>query len=606
MVPVSGPAGRAWPAPEPAFRPDRVYLGWQHALICPPPGRQPARPPPAVPDQVSTAWLTAQRREEDRLARPRKITCAWAVVAGCVLTGCWLAGFISTGLVVLGGGASAAAVAAALGMIWYGERDLRTRVTAEYHRVAAFRAFTQRQHARRQAEHTRQVRAWRQRSVAFRHQPQWYPVWLPGGVHRVDVAGGTLAGWSALLTSVAAPRLAAGDEVTVLDLTEGAVAGDLLGLARACGIDPLVWVLPADLPRLDLGTGLPPEALAEVLARTAQAGCGGDLPGDAALLHRVMGVTGTGIGPLLAGLRVLAEAGDTRADIDAGLLTESLAAQLGRLPGRGQPAVAGRARAIEARLRELDGLGSRPASLPPARLRLAWLDRRASAPGELALASYLAAALTRLLHTAPAGRPWSRTVFVLGAERLPADILDPLTAACEACRAGLVLAYRSIPEGDRLGRGGAAVAFMRPGSARDARAAAERIGTGHRFVISQFTQTVGTSVAAGDSYASTAATAGPPGRAAPRAAPASLTEGISSSTAWGWSTAQAISANESLARASQRSAEFGAGQDELRRLPASAVLLSYAGPGGRRVVLADANPAILGLPSATLVSLDES
>jgi hypothetical protein len=35
------------------------------------------------------------------------------------------------------------------------------------------------------------------------------------------------------------------------------------------------------------------------------------------------------------------------------------------------------------------------------------------------------------------------------------------------------------------------------------------------------------------------------------------------------------------------------------------VLLTYAGPGGRRVVLADANPAIIKLPTATLASLEE-
>ncbi len=69
------------------------------------------------------------------------------------------------------------------------------------------------------------------------------------------------------------PRLAAGGEVTVLDLTEGGVAGDLLALARGGGIDPLVWVLPGDLPRLDLGAGLAGDELADVLAM-AVAGSG--------------------------------------------------------------------------------------------------------------------------------------------------------------------------------------------------------------------------------------------------------------------------------------------------------------------------------------------
>jgi hypothetical protein len=650
-------AGAAAPGPEPAFRPDRVYLGWQHALICPPPGPPPPRPAPLVPDRVSSAWLAAQRLQEDRLARPRKVMAACCAAAGGALGVLWLAGLLGAGLAVLGGAACAAGAAAGLRAVWRGERQLRAQVAAEDRRVAEFRAVTQRQQAERQAEHARQLRAWRPRSVAFRHQPQWYPVWLPGSIDRVDVAGGTLAGWSALLTSVAAPRLAAGDEVTVLDLTEGGVAGDLLALARACGIDPRVWVLPADLPQLDLGAGLAAGALADVLALAVSASSAGGDPGDpaadAALIGRVLDILGGpdehgGLRPLLAALRVLAQVGDPREDVQAGLLTRGQVDQLIGLFGREQRAGIERAWAIEARLRDLARLGSAPARPAPSRLRLAWLDRRAGAAGSMMLATYLAVALTHVLRQAPPGRPWQQTIVVLGAERLRPEVLDRLTDACETSRAGLVLAYRSIPDpvAERLGRGHAAVAFMRLGSARDARAAAEQIGTEHRFVISQFTQTVGTSVTGttGDSYTSTAGTADSvtgsvsvtdtagtsagrgrsrSGSFAPfgdgstsasqdhsasraRSGSVSITEGINSSTAWGWSTSAALSANESLAGTAQRSRELLVEQHELQQLPASAVLLTYAGPGGRRVVLADANPAIIRLPTATLVSLDES
>jgi hypothetical protein len=637
----------------PAFRPDRVYLGWQHALPGPLPGPPPARPPAVVADQISPAWLAAQRREEDRLARPRKVAAAWCVGLGCVVSAGWLAGLLNAGLAVLGGGACAAGATASLAAIWRGERQLRARVAAEDQRVAQFRAADQRQQAQRQAEHARQLRAWRQRSAAFARQPQWYPVWLPGGIDRVDVAGGTLAGWSALLTSVAAPRLAAGDEVTVLDLTEGGVAGDLLSVARAGGIDPLVWVLPADLPRLDLGAELAPDALADVLALAVSASSSGDDPGDpagdAVLLSRVLRILAPnpGIGPLLAALRVLAQVGDPRPDVRAGLLTAGQVDQLVGMFGREQRAGIERAWTMEARLRDLAPLGCAPGRLAPSRLRLAWLDRRASAVGNKMLATYLAVALTHVLRQAPPGRPWQQTIFVLGAERLRPEVLDRLTDACETCRAGLVLAYRSIPDrvAERLGRGHAAVAFMRLGNARDAKAAAEQIGTEHRFVMSQFTQTVGTSLTAttGDSYTSTVGTADSAtdsgsltdtagtsaGRGRSRAsafapfgdgttsasrdrnasqarsASVSITEGINSSTAWGESTSRALGASESLARASQRSREFLVEQHELQQLPHSAVLLTYAGPGGRRVVLADANPAIIRLPTATLAGPDE-
>ena len=86
----------------------------------------------------------------------------------------------------------------------------------------------------------------------------------------------------------------------------------------------------------------------------------------------------------------------------------------------------------------------------------------------------------------------------------------------------------------------------------------------------------------------------------------SLTEGINQGTAWGRQTARAVGYNRALAQTSQRSREFLVEQHELQQLPPSAVIVSYASPAGRRVVLADANPGILGLPTATLHSLDEA
>jgi hypothetical protein len=80
----------------------------------------------------------------------------------------------------------------------------------------------------------------------------------------------------------------------------------------------------------------------------------------------------------------------------------------------------------------------------------------------------------------------------------------------------------------------------------------------------------------------------------------SITAGISAGTSWGWTTSRAVGASDSLARTAQRSRESLVEQHELQQLPQSAVLLCYPAPGGRQVVLADANPAIMTLPTATL------
>jgi hypothetical protein len=197
----------------------------------------------------------------------------------------------------------------------------------------------------------------------------------------------------------------------------------------------------------------------------------------------------------------------------------------------------------------------------------------------------------------------------------------------------------------RIGRGNAVTAFMRLGNAEDAKAASEQIGTAYRFVLSQLTETVGESVTDtfGGSYTSTVgdsasvatsdssneSTSAGTGRSSSfgggvlpllesgsRSVQAgtsqgtsqsvSLTSGISTSTAWGVSTSRAAGDSESLARSLQRSRELVVEPAELQRLPVTAMIVSYGAGAERRVLLADANPAIGALPVSTLAPLTDA
>jgi hypothetical protein len=464
---------------------------------------------------------------------------------------------------------------------------------------------------------------------------------------------------------VAAPRLAAGGAVTVVDLTEGGVAADLLAVARQSGLDPLIWVLPADVPQLELGADFDAGLLADVLAQTVSASevstseaSGGTVTTarDAALLRRVLQALGDdcprGSSPrvstatmaeLVAALRVLGQLGAPGEHLDSGALTRQQLVRLSTLSGQAASnRVIDRAAAMEACLQVLSPLAADLPARTPSRLKVAWLDRRASVVGNGVLAAYLTVALTAVLRQTPPVPRWQQTICLLGAERLPGDVLDRLCDAAELAGAGLVIAYRTIPAHvrERLGRGDAAVGFMRLGNGEDARLAAEQIGMEHRFVVSQLTETVGASVSGtvGASYTSSVGsswsasdsgsvthTAGRSrGRGRSRHGPVapfadftgsasrdvsesmtssdstSITAGISTSTSWGWTTSHAIGASDSLGRTLQRSRESLVEPHELQQLPPSAVLLWYPSPGGRQVVLADANPAIIALPTATL------
>jgi hypothetical protein len=628
-----------------ALRPDRVYLGWEYALVHPDPGPPPRRPIPPAQERLDAGWVLAQQREERRLSRPLKAgATAGAALAGLTASlgaaGALNPALTAAGIVVF----LAITVPCARG-VWHGTRDLRARLAAEEQRVARARAAGEARLSGWQEEHARRFRDWEARGRAFRAQRQWYGVALPTGIDRLDVAGGTLAGWSALTAMLSGLRLAVGGEVTVLDLSEGAVAQDLLAMAGQAG----------DLPRLDLGAGLPGAALADVLAVAAAAAGDPARPPDPvpdrAILERVARVLGgqPGIGQVTAALRVLAQVGDPREDTQRGLISAVQAEAVAGLygPAASERVITERALGLEARLRALEALGTAPARLPPSRLRVVALGRAADVAGSQVLSAYVTAALTHLLRRQPRGPAWQHTLLVAGGEKLRGDMLDRLADACEASGTGLVLAYRSLPDHvrERLGRGNAAVAFMRLGNAGDAKAASEQIGTAHRFVVSQLTDTVGDSVSdtssysytstvgTADSVAASASASQSTGRGrgrgqswsgsaafAPRTASGhqernwsegiseswSWTGGHNASTAWGVQTARAAAASTSVARTSQRSREFLVEPHELQQLPPSGMIVSYASAAGRRVVFADANPGILALPTATLAGLDEA
>jgi hypothetical protein len=660
---------------------DQLYLGWQYATTHADPGPPPRPPaPPAPLGPVSLAgdgWLAAQRREEKLISRPQRIAIVVATLAALALVACTAAGWVTIVIAVPAMAACLIISGRCCLALWRGQRVLHGRIDAERYRTELLSADRERRVAAARADHARRVSQWQEQRSAFTGQKRWYAVPVPDGIDRVDVAGGTLAGWSAMLTMAAGYRLAAGGEVTVIDLSGGAVGADLAGLyagaaastavgtAASTGVGtpaegglPAVWVLPQDLPRLDIAAALPAQELAGVLALSASVAeerrSARDLAIDTAILDRVIGVLdpaagAVGVRRVTAALRALAEVGDPRADLASGLLTDREAGELGALFGRAATdrVVLERALAMEAQLRVLDRVGTDPVRLPRSRLRVVALDRRASQQAATAISGFAVTALTRLIGQEPAPPgpvSWQHTVFLLGAERLRDDVLDRLADACEAGGRGLVLAYRSLPPHvrQRLGRGNAATAFMRLGNADEAKAASEQIGTSHRFVLSQLTETVGTSVTdslggsytstVGDSASAAASTSDSESRstgmgrsrsAAPGALPlpgaasrstqagtswstsasASLTAGISASTAWGVSTSRATGDSESLARSLQRSRELVVEPSELQRLPATAMIISYGDAAARRVLLADANPAIGSLPVATLAPL---
>jgi hypothetical protein len=595
---------------------DRVYVGWRYAQVHPEPGPPPRRPQPLEAVRISQEWLAEQRREENLLNRPLKIGAAFTGVGVVLFLGAWASGVL-LGMFAVVGLIACLFVFLITGYgIWQGEQALRSRVGEEEARLEREREARQRRLNSEHAAHEKAYREWQRRRDAYDSQQEWYPVTLPPGVDRVDVAGGTLAGWSAMVTMMGASRLAAGTQVTVLDLSEGAVAHDLVRLATDRGAEPLVWVLPADLPRLDLTADLSAEALADVLSLVVsvseEQGSTRDLSFDNAILERVLSVFAgrATIRQITAALRALAQVGDPRDDLRMGLISDDQLDRITTMFGRGAAdrVVIERAWALESQLRKLENLGTDSGWVPPSRLRVVTMDRRAGVFTNRVLGTYVAAALThRLRASERAARPWDQALFLCGAEKLRGDVLDRLIDACETTGTGLVLMYRSIPPHvkERLGRGHAAVGFMRLGNAEDARAAAQHLGTQHRLVVAELTESVGEAVDASsaDSYTSTVNSAR--SRLSAQALDdewepgvpdgESLVTGIAAATGWGRATQASA---ESADGARQGVREFSVGRQELQQLPPTAMVFAHATQAGRRILLVDANPAIMMLPTA--------
>jgi hypothetical protein len=648
---------------------DCLYLGWQYAAHRPEPGPPPRRPTPPPRERVDPGWVAAQRAQEGRHSLPVKIAGGLAVTACVAAAAAGLAGVLNPVIAAVAAAGAALVAAVSANALRQGRAALTARLAAERRRIDALRTESERRLFESQAEHASRVRDWQHAMAARAGRPSWYAVRAPAGITRVDLAGGTLPGWSALVTMTCAYRLAAGGAVTVLDLTQACVAADLLSFAAAAGYGGQVLVLPRDLAELDLAAGLRGAALADVLAGSASDGDpGAHLADDAAILRRVTDVLGgePSMAAVTAALRVLAAIGDPAEDISAGLLTPGQADRLRVLfgpDGAGREA-AGRAWALESRLSVLAGpAGSVGSSGPagsvgpegssgsagsvgsagsaalhaPAGLRVVAVARDCSVTEARVLATYVVGALAHRLRQAEPGPAWRHTVLVLGAERLPGDQLDRLCDACEAGGTGLLLGYRTIgPQvAVRLGRGNAAIAFMRLGNAQEAKVASEQLGTEHRFVLAALTETVGLTVTdtTGGSYTSTAGRSGSvsgsrsasssrsrsSGRGRGPAllggvtsrsdqvsdgrtdgVSASVSAGISESTAWGRSTSAAAGVSATAGSTAQRSREMLVEQHELQQLPPSAMIVTYASPAGREVIFADANPAIGTLPGATL------
>jgi hypothetical protein len=192
-------------------------------------------------------------------------------------------------------------------------------------------------------------------------------------------------------------------------------------------------------------------------------------------------------------------------------------------------------------------------------------------------------------------------LVVAGADHLGAEALTRI--ADHARSTGLRLAlFVDQPQGDieqTVGTGGV-VCVMKMYNHRDAAIAAEFIGKGYKFVVSQFTRTVGKSFTDGGNDGFSAATNDGSSTSTQNS---KTQQGTTESRGHTWSGGRnwSVGDNISTSDSASRVYEFLVDPQSILGMPETAFILVDNSGAGRRVVMADSYPGIVLLPRVSAI-----
>lgn len=583
-----------------------------------------AEPPPALAP-VPEHLLAQRAAAEQALQRTRRrVTPISVIVLVCfvLLAGCNRLFFgteTAWGTIVLG------LLAGGPGLVVTAVRTARFQAAntaisqAQAQQKQALAGWEQRKHAHEQAEAAR-----------VEGLDEWGPAVLPGQIRRIDIFGGSLWGWEALLTVHGASQLAA-QPVLVADLTGELVSRELAVTARDAGLSCTVQQLPSQLADTGLLGAFSLAQLADALAEAMHAGAADGGRADRAIDTRILEQLTAALGGrvslarLAAALRALLGHPDS-----AGILEPAEYALITTMfPAGYQQQIQASLVRIESFIAPL-AITSQAAAVgePPddqaAQLRCLAVEPAARSVRTELLAGLLVQWLTVQVTTSPA----SPAVIIAGADEISRPHLERLSDACERRGIPLTLLFRHLREAAAELAGGGAAAFMRLGNHEEATAAADLIGRQHKFVLSQLTSTLGGNQTHtrtdtegwGESTTTTrgwhdTTTFGPRqegglagafmGEVTSRATGRSESTSTSVSRNWSAATSWADGTNWSEAESTQRVYEYAVEPTTLQHLPDYALLLTTTPRSGVELTPVECDPAIITLPRVSASPLPQ-
>ena len=473
----------------------------------------------------------------------------------------------------------------------------------------------------------------------FQATPLLYPLVLGGQPSRVDVFGGTSEGWAALLATMGSSALAGGNAVTVLDLSGQNVAGALAELTTQARMPVSAANAPVDLERIGLLGDLAPEDVAEILAEAMGSMRGKtdqvDLHAmDAELIHTVARhlEQPRTFSRLAAGVQVLRSTYDPDAtgplssteitklngQVDLIDKSERVREELGFVGNLLERLV----RELELLTRERFDQGDADSD----DVVQLWPEEGLSVirtTGQKTLTKKFVDLV--LFHTVAHHitnspmRVQDPILVVAGADELGRSSLEAMTRSARSAGVRLVYLFERLREdsADLLGGGDSVALIMKIGNGKEAATAAEYIGKGFTFQLSQLTRQLGRTVTVGGNTGVTKQVGGA------EADVEGSTRGITKSTfgsplsrslsdTWSrsltrtWSESRTKGHSESEAKSAtdgqtyQRSYEFTVEPTQIQHLEPTAFVLVHSAPEGRRVTMGDCFPGIAVIDRVSL------
>jgi hypothetical protein len=199
------------------------------------------------------------------------------------------------------------------------------------------------------------------------------------------------------------------------------------------------------------------------------------------------------------------------------------------------------------------------------------------------------------------------SLVLIGADEVHHRAIEKLSTLCERRGIRLVLLFGHLREESLHTIGGGEVALMRLGNHQEATQAADFIGKGHKFVLSQLTRTLGgnDTHTLADTYGESETTGGSEGSSRGGLA-YSRQHGTNWSRTRNWSQTESVAkgTNWSDAQSAQRVYEYTVEPRVLQDLPEYAMILVKGEGRGSVVQAVEIDPAIITLPRVSMTPID--